>query len=265
MPDSQPLEPLVQMDIVKVTADGPVLQTDVVATEVPVTIVAGDVEIATLMCTPEHLDDLARGFLFTSGLVSEPRDYLSDEVDAALWTVRVDLARPVSPELLHRRAYTSGCGKGVVFANQLEIAADSPLPLGFSLPAGRIQELANWFRRHSDLHLATGGVHTVALSIAGAEPTLIRDDVGRHNAADKVVGRALRDGLDLSRAVMITSGRISSEIAHKSRRAGIAVLVSLGAPTHQAVLLARQMNLTLIGFARQNRFSIFSVPERVRC
>jgi FdhD protein len=87
--------------------------------------------------------------------------------------------------------------------------------------------------------------------------------VGRHNAADKVVGRALRDEVDLSRTIMITSGRISSEIVHKSRRAGIPILVSLGAPTHQAVLVARQVNLTLIGFARQNRFSIFAAPERV--
>jgi FdhD protein len=263
MPDPQPLEPLIQMDIVKVGADGPKPETDVVATEVPVTILAADVEIATLMCTPEHLDDLARGFLFTSGLIARPGEYLGDEVDPALWVVRVRLSRPVAPEQLSRRTFTSGCGKGVVFASLLEEDGATPLPSGFSLPARRVQELANWFRRHSDLHQATGGVHTVALSVDGREPELIRDDVGRHNAADKVVGRALRDGVDLSRTIMITSGRISSEIVHKSRRAGIPVLVSLGAPTHQAVLVARQVNLTLIGFARQNRFSIFAAPERV--
>jgi FdhD protein len=150
-----------------------------------------------------------------------------------------------------------------MFASAPELEVRSPLPGGFSLPAPRVQELANWFRRYSDLHQATGGVHTVALSAGGADPELIRDDVGRHNAADKVVGRALQDGIDLSRSVMITSGRISSEIVHKARRAGVPVLVSLGAPTHQAVLLAREMNLTLIGFARQKRFSIFAAPERV--
>jgi len=262
MSDPQPLEPLIQMDIVKVTAAGPVQETDVVATEVPVTILAADVEIATLMCTPEHLDDLARGFLFTSGLI-DPEEYLADEVDSALWVVRARLSRTVAPEQLSRRTFTSGCGKGVVFASLLEEAGATPLPSGFSLPAGRVQDLANWFRRYSDLHQATGGVHTVALSVEGREPALIRDDVGRHNAADKVVGRALRNGLNLSRTIMITSGRISSEIVHKSRRAGIPILVSLGAPTHQAVLLARQVNLTLIGFARQNRFSIFAAPERV--
>ncbi|GAB6112711.1 formate dehydrogenase accessory sulfurtransferase FdhD [Desulfomicrobium salsuginis] len=263
MPDPQPLEPLVQMDIVKVTAAGPAHEMDVVATEVPVTIMAGDTEIATLMCTPEHLDDLVRGFLHTSGLLDRPQDFLGSEVDPAVWAVRVSLATAVDPQRLSRRTFTSGCGKGVMFASAAELEVRSPLAGGFSLPAARIQELANWFRRYSDLHHATGGVHTVALSVEGREPELIRDDVGRHNAADKVVGRALHDGIDLSRTVMVTSGRISSEIVHKGRRAGIPILVSLGAPTHQAVLLARDMNLTLIGFARQNRFSIFASAERV--
>lgn len=263
MPDPQPLEPLVQMDIVKVTAHGPRAETDVVATEVPVTILGNGEDIATLMGTPEYLDDLARGFLFTSGLLAEPADYLDSEIDMTVWTVRVRLARPVDPSLLSRRTYTSGCGKGVVFATQLEQEAEHPLPSGFVLPAERVQDLANWFRRYSDLHQATGGVHTVALSLNGEDPTLVRDDVGRHNAADKVVGRALRNGFDLGRGVMITSGRISSEIVHKARRAGIPILISLGAPTHQAVLLARELNLTLVGFARQNRFSIFAASERI--
>lgn len=263
MADPQPLEPLVQMDIVKFTAAGFAHETDVVATEVPVTIMTRDMQIATLMCTPEHLGDLARGFLHTSGLLARPEDFLGSEVDPAIWAVRVSLASDVDPEQLSSRTFTSGCGKGVMFASALELAGSEPLAAGFTLPAGRVQELANWFRRYSDLHHATGGVHTVALSLDGQDPELIRDDVGRHNAADKVVGRALALGVDLGRTVMITSGRISSEIVHKGRRAGIPVLVSLGAPTHQAVLLAREMNLTLIGFARQNRFSIFSAPERI--
>lgn len=263
MADPQPLEPLIQVDIVKVTPDDRRAESDVVATEVPVTIMAGEIEVATLMCTPEHLDDLARGFLCTSGLLSRPEDFLGCEVDPAQWVVRVRLGRAIDPDQLNRRAFTSGCGKGVLFGSPLDLAGHGPLPAGFVVAAPRIQDLANWFRRYSDLHHATGGVHTVALSLGGAEPALIRDDVGRHNGADKVVGRALSDGLDLSASILITSGRISSEIVHKARRAGISILVSLGAPTHQAVLQARDLNITLVGFARQARFSIFSAPERI--
>ena len=138
MPDPQPLEPLVQMDIVKVTAAGPAPEMDVVATEVPVTIMAGDTEIATLMCTPEHLDDLARGFLHTSGLLDSPEGFLGSEIDQAVWAVRVSLAVTVDPERLSRRTFTSGCGKGVMFASAAELEARSPLPGGFSLPAARI-------------------------------------------------------------------------------------------------------------------------------
>jgi len=251
------------MDIVKVTAEGPRMETDVVATEVPVTIMVDGLEIATLMGTPEHLDDLARGFLFTSGLMQRSGDFLGCEVDEAHWVVYARLGHKVEPSQLFRRTFTSGCGKGVMFSSPLELAGRSPLSAGFAIAGVRVQELANWFRRHSDLHHATGGVHTVALSVDGADPELIRDDVGRHNAADKVVGRALAMGVDLERTLLVTSGRISSEIVHKTRRAGIPVLVSLGAPTHQAVLLAHDLNLTLIGFARQNRFSIFAAPERI--
>lgn len=263
MTDPQPLEPLISVDIVKVTPDGRRCEADVVATEVSVTIMENDAEIATLMCTPEHLDDLARGFLWTSGLLARPEEFLDCDVDAGQWVVRVVLRHPVEPGQMNRRAYTSGCGKGVLFGNVLDLSGSIPLPDGFVLAAPRVQELANWFRRYSDLHHATGGVHTVALSANGADPDLIRDDVGRHNAADKVVGRALRDGVDLSRSILITSGRISSEIVHKARRAGVPVVVSLGAPTHQGVLLARKFNVTLIGFARQARFSIFSAAERI--
>lgn len=263
MAEPQPLEPLIPMDIIKVTPDGRRDESDVVATEVPVTLMTDDMEIATLMCTPEYLDDLARGFLCTSGLLDRPEDFLGCEVDPVHWVVRVRLAHGVDPERLNRRAFTSGCGKGVLFGSALEVAGHSPLAAGFVIAASRVQDLANWFRRYSDLHHATGGVHTVALSEDGAEPTLIRDDVGRHNGADKVVGRALRDGVELSRSILITSGRISSEIVHKAGRAGIPVLISLGAPTHQGVLLARDLNLTLIGFARQARFSIFAAPERI--
>lgn len=263
MADPQPLEPLIQMDIVKVTREGRFEELDVVATEIPLTIMADATEVATLMCSPEHLEDLARGFLCTSGLLGGPQDFLGCTVDEAVWVVQVKLACQLDPEQMNKRTFTTGCGKGVMYASATELTGRTPLSDSFRVPAPRIQELSNWFRRYSDLHHATGGVHTVALSVNGLEPNHVRDDVGRHNAADKVIGQALKDGVDLQQTILVTSGRISSEIVHKARKASIPVIVSLGAPTHQAVLLARDMNVTLIGFARQARFSIFSMPERI--
>lgn len=264
MSEALPLEPLVSVHIVKVTPEGRVEEHDVVATEVPVTIMAAGVEVATLMCTPEHLDDLARGFLYTSGLLETPGAWLSCVVDKDRWTVDVDVSHPLDSTKMHRRTFTSGCGKGVVFANALDTATLVQLPLGLRVSATRVQELANWFRRHSELHHATGGVHTVALSVSGEDPVLVRDDVGRHNGLDKIVGRALARELDLAQSLLLTSGRISSEIVQKACRARIPMLLSLGAPTHQGVAQAKQCGMTLIGFARPSRFSIFSAPERVQ-
>jgi FdhD protein len=257
---SHPLEPLVSVEIVRVTPEKAHGQHDVVATEVPVTIVAGSVEIATLMATPEALDDLARGFLVTSGLLA-PEDIGAVFVDTDLWQVTVETVRPVDAALLVRRTYSSGCGKGVVFASALE-ADLSALPVTWQVDASAVFALVHAFRRHSELHQATGGVHSVALA-RGGEVLVTCDDVGRHNALDKAVGQALRRSLPVAQTMALTTGRIAAEIVHKCRRAEIPMVVSLGATTHQAVLTARRLGVTLVAFARQGRFSIFAGPERV--
>jgi FdhD protein len=248
------------MEIVRVMPEDVQLLHDVVATEVPVTIVAGGVEVATMMATPEGLDDLARGFLVTSGLLA-PEDLGSVAVDTDAWRVVVETARAVDPALLVRRTYSSGCGKGVVFASALE-AELPPLPEAWQVDAQAVFALVHAFRRHSELHQATGGVHSVALARA-REMLVVCDDVGRHNALDKAVGQALRRKVSLAQTMAVTTGRIAAEIVHKCRRAEIPMVVSLGATTHQAVLTARRFGVTLVAFARQGRFSIFAGPKRV--
>ncbi len=254
------LEPLVTVAMVRVTAEGAWHRSDVVATEVPVTVEVNDSEIATLMASPEALDDLARGFLVTSGLL-QPEEIGAVEVDPAMWRVSVTASRAVDPHLLSRRTYTSGCGKGIVFASALE-GDVPPLPLTYQVSAGEIFAVVSAFRRQSELHEATGGVHSVAL-VHRSSLLVVCDDVGRHNALDKAVGWALRHGLDLGEVWAVTSGRIAAEIVHKCRRAGIPMVVSLGATTHQAVLTARHLGITLVAFARQGRFSVFAAPERL--
>jgi FdhD protein len=113
------------------------------------------------------------------------------------------------------------------------------------------------------LHGTTRGVHSAALAPGGRLPASAIDDVGRHNAVDKAIGRALADGTDMASCVLASTGRVSSEILFKARRAGIPVVASFGAPTHQAVLLAREMGVTLVGFARGRRLTAFSHPERI--
>jgi FdhD protein len=115
----------------------------------------------------------------------------------------------------------------------------------------------------SALHKATGGVHTAALSLSGGNPMLLIDDIGRHNAVDKVIGGALVNLIDLTKCVILSTGRVSSEILFKARKAEIPVVASLGAPTHQSLLLARKLGVTLCGFVRGDKFTLFSHPERI--
>jgi FdhD protein len=234
-----------------------------VATEVPLTIVANDEEIATLSGSPDHLREFVYGFLFTAGFIQKAHDVQAFWCDETKWRIEVKLNNPPEPNLLTKRLYTSGCGRGVMFSSVVELALRRPLADEFTIDSDVIPGLMRWLQTSSQLHRSTGGVHTAALSKGGTLPEIVCDDIGRHNAIDKVIGSALITGVDFKVSVLLCSGRISSDMLFKAKRCEIPVAISLGAPTHQAVLLARDMHMTLVGFARGLSFTIFSYPERI--
>jgi FdhD protein len=138
-----------------------------------------------------------------------------------------------------------------------------PIESTFSIEPERLVACMRWLLGCSQLHRDTHGVHTVAISINGDIPEIYFDDIGRHNAVDKSLGHCLLQGTDLSRAILLGTGRISSEILQKVKRAGIPLLLSRGAPTHQTVLQARDMGVTVVGFARAGNFTVYTHAERV--
>jgi FdhD protein len=234
-----------------------------VPTEVPLTIVANDEEIATLSGSPDHLREFVYGFLFTSGFIQDAKDVQSFYCDETKWRIEVKLNNPPEPALLTKRLYTSGCGRGVMFSSVTELALRRPLGDEFTIHSDVVLGLMRWLQTSSQLYRTTRGVHTAALSKGGALPEIVCDDIGRHNAVDKVIGGGLMTGVDFKVSVLLSSGRISSDILFKAKRCEIPVVISLGAPTHQAVLLARDMHMTLVGFARGSSFTVFSHPERI--
>lgn len=234
-----------------------------VATEVPFTVRANGVELATLMCSPSDLQPLCCGFLMTSGVISGPGEVLSLECDTRRWEAIARVLHDPDPTLTERRLHTSGCGRGIVFTSVLEASAHLPLESDLRLGAGRITSLAQWLLRASPLHRATRGVHTAAICAGGAPPAQPYDDVGRHNAVDKAIGAAAMAGADLTHAILLCSGRASAEVIHKARYCGIPIVISSGSPTHQAVLRAQNAGLTLVGNARGARFVIYAHPERI--
>jgi FdhD protein len=243
-----------------ITHDG---KRDTVAVEEPLEIRSGDEPLAVTMRTPGHDEELALGFLYGEGLIDGPRATgLTD--DLANNTIVV--AGPLTRVPAARRFYTTSscgvCGKGAieeVVVHSERLPSWPGEPLDRELLAGLPDLLVQpGFAR-------TGGLHATGLFDPAAALVCVREDVGRHNAMDKVIGWALTEGmLPLSSQLLCVSGRLSFELVQKAAVAGAPVLVGVGAPTSLAVELARDRNLTLCGFARGGRVNVYSADHRVK-
>jgi FdhD protein len=234
---------------------------DEVAVEEPLEIRVDGAPLAVTMRTPGHDEELALGFLFGEGLIDGPRA-AGPPADLAANTVEV--AGPLLREVSARAFYTSSscgvCGKGALD----EVAVLSgPVAPGPTLPRDRVAGLPELLRQPT--FARTGGLHATGLFTAEGSLLCVREDVGRHNAMDKVIGWALGEGLvPLHPHVLCVSGRLSFELVQKAAVAGAPLLVGVGAPTSLAVRLADDRGLTLCGFARDGRVNVYTGAERVR-
>ncbi len=261
--DIQEFGPSLDIDVVKYDRGRFERNTVTVATEVPLTIVVNGDEFATIMCSPSDLRQFCYGFLFTSGVINDAGDVKDFLLDDTRWRAEVTTERKLDPAMLGRRVYTSGCGRGVMYSSIVELSSRQPLENEFSVSPDLVITCMKWLQLSSRLYKISGGVHTAALSINGKTPEVAFDDIGRHNAVDKVIGHILLERVDTSTLVLLSTGRISSEVLHKAKRAAIPILLSRGAPTHQTILLARDMGITVIGFARGGYFKIYSHERRI--
>jgi FdhD protein len=235
--------------------------TDEVAVELPLEIRLNGEPVAVTMRTPGHDLELAAGFLYGEGIVdSAPEVTLPDDLAANTVEVRAPGAAPPA----NRRFYTTSscgiCGKGALE----EVAVHSPrVEGGASISREELAALPDRLRQ--PVFERTGGLHATGLFAgSGGEPQLVREDVGRHNAMDKVIGRALLDGwVPLTEHVLCVSGRLGFELVQKAVRAACPVLVGVGAPTSLAVELAADRGLTLAGFARGGSVNVYTHAERI--
>jgi FdhD protein len=233
---------------------------DQVAVEEPLEIRVDGRPLAVTMRTPGHDEELALGFLYGEGLIDGPRK-AGPPADLAANTIEV--TGPLLRDPAERRFYTTSscgvCGKGALE----EVAVHSP-PLGEGpeVPRGRLAELPERLAQPAFEH--TGGLHATGLFESGGELLYAREDVGRHNAMDKVIGRALIDGIvPLDERVLCVSGRLGFELVQKAAVAGAPILVGVGAPTSLAVELAADRGVTLCGFARAGGVNVYARADRV--
>jgi FdhD protein len=236
-------------------------EPDQVAVEEPLEIRIGGRPVAVTMRTPGHDEELALGFCLSEGLRPEGARVPDD---LAANTIDVD-APGFDPTRLQRSFYTSSscgvCGKGALEAVAVEAArVESQL----RVPLALVAELPDRLRAAQPTFAATGGLHATGLFTDAGELVCVREDVGRHNALDKVVGWAFGQGLlPLAEHVLCVSGRLSFELVQKAAVAGAPVLVGVGAPTSLAVALAEETGLTLAGFARGDRVNVYAGAQRV--
>lgn len=233
---------------------------DEVAIEEPLEIRVDGAPLAVTMRTPGHDEELALGFLYGEGLIDGPRAAGPTEDFAGNI---VEVTGPLTRDPSARSFYTTSscgvCGKGALE----EVAIHAPeLPPGPTIPRALLADLPERLRQPG--FERTGGLHATGRFTPDGELLCVREDVGRHNAMDKVIGRALLDGaLPLHGDVLCVSGRLSFELVQKAAVAGAPILVGVGAPTSLAVSLAQDRGLTLAGFARRGGVNVYTRPERV--
>lgn len=235
-----------------------------VASEFPLTVFLNDVELVTLLCTPSDIDSLAIGFLFAEGFINSKEDIKSVTVNKETGIIRVarqnelDLSR----ELLFKRLITSACGRGAAFYSSADAQNLGKVEYTKTISSEEIFNLLDKFNQKSELFQTTGGVHSAALA-DNHEIISFKDDLGRHNAIDKVFGECILKSIPTDDHILITSGRSPSEMVLKAAKGKIPILISVGSTTDLAVRLADNLGITLASFARNKKMNIYTNSWRI--
>jgi len=254
------------LGIIRVRNKTAYFEQDTLISEHALQISINDEVIIHLSCTPKNLEELVIGHLFSQGFIHHHRDIellqINEDLSASVRLRNFNslLHRPSSQQALQNAAIQSASPHNI--ENALTEDAKIALPVEAMFSYEEILERAASLQNRSVLFQKTGGVHACELYCT-AQKSYYMEDIGRHNAFDKTLGAALRDGVPFANAMLLTTGRVPNDILFKAIVAKLPILVSRSAPTAEAVGLAREHNITLCGFARDRRMNIYSVPERI--
>lgn len=249
--------------IFKLTEKGCSSIDDAVAKESPLTIILNNQELVTLLCSPKDLKYLAVGFLSSEGFLGSKDEIKKIIVDNERGVVRLETVedKEFTQDVLFKRIISSGCGRGASFYSAVD-ATSQKVKSQMKILADEIFMLVNEFQHSSEVYLATHGVHSAALC-DNKSILVFSNDIGRHNAIDKIFGRCLLENILTNDRMIITSGRISSEILHKVAKRGIPIIISISAPTNLGVRIADNLGITLIGSVRGKRMNVYTHAGRI--
>jgi FdhD protein len=229
--------------------------------ETPVSLTVNGEDWLSFMCTPVHLEALAVGFLFNEGIISGIEEVVEARVCEHGDNVDVWLNHAAEKPAKWRR--TSGCTGGVTAVDLLAEGLPAVPFNGHRITPEQISHLVDLLFESQELYKETGGVHTSALS-DGEHIILSAEDIGRHNTLDKIAGLCLMQNIHPALKILISTGRISSEMLQKAARLGAEILMSRTSPSSLSIQMAERMGVTLIGYARRHRFNIYAHPERIK-
>ena len=252
-----------KISVFRYTGESENVTEDVVVREVPLTIVLDGHELVTLLCSPSYLDYLAIGFLYSEGLICSKDEVKQVSVDDVRGVVHVETFRHKTDtgEVVKRYIGSSG-GRGLSLYASSSTDGLPKVDSSLRVTASEIMSLHHEFQHHSEIFLATGGVHSAALCDS-KNILVFAEDVGRHNAIDKILGKCLMEGISTRDRIIAASCRISSEILIKVAKRNIPVLTSKSAPTDLGVKLAKDTGVTLIGFVRGQRMNVYANEWRL--
>lgn len=255
--------------IMRTTAHGSEIEADQLVTEAPLEMRLGNTPLAVLMRTPGDDADLLVGFAITEGIVLGPDEVakvqaIEGDPEENRWEIVLAEGVAIDPEQFRRNLYTSSscgvCGKASIDA--LKVGAPEP-PTGPLLDPATVLGLPSKMRRLQATFEVTGGQHAAAVFDAGGRLLAVKEDVGRHNAVDKVIGSLARQQWPIGEVILLVSGRVSFEIVQKAAVAGIPVVGGVSAASSLAVETAEELGLTVIGFLRDESFNVYAGHERV--
>lgn len=242
---------------------------DHIAEEVPVAFVYNERPFTVMMATPADLEDFAFGFALSEGIVGRADDLRIDDVRHLLEGIEMRLRIPRScHDALdqRRRSMIGRSGCGVCGSELLETALRTPPPVGEGvvIDVATLRRALDRLRASQTLNQKTGATHAAAWASVDGDVSLVREDVGRHNALDKLIGAMSRAGIDPQSGFIVVTSRASYEMAMKAASAGVSLLAAISAPTALAISLADRANLTLVGFARADGQAVYTHSRRLR-
>jgi len=241
---------------------------DYIAEEVPISLIYNGVPHVVMLATPTNLEEFSLGFSITEGIIKNPQELLSARIYNRSNGIEVQLKIPdnrFQGMADKGRNLTGRTGCGLCGASTLKQAIRQPNQVNgdLSLSGAQLRSALTDIKRHQTLNQLTGAVHAAAWVVPGQGIVDIREDVGRHNALDKLIGLLLRTNKDLSAGFVIVTSRASYEMVQKTAWVGITMLAAISAPTGLAIRLADETGLTLIGFARDDQHVIYTHPQRL--